>query len=281
MAINLHCVRDTFRSFCVYSKSIIVVVVAWRCANHRQCLYRHCNCCCQFKLGSIATQPVWLMIGFRKFIEYVTLLRELEAVDMWCDSGEPVGPTKTCNFDLFYRIKKITVRNTLTTGTTGVHGEVRISLQNVWWIVYRSTVAVNRNAPVTRTHFNVLLALKRLYHLKAKLGAKNQCENASYEVFFRKAETTLLFICKLSFSVENVAVTERRENAGAGWIFCFKVKRQLTSNQLKIECRWLRLLRMMKTVHFTWLPKTEHLYGLLEFPRNTHFLFVDQKLPFL
>lgn len=96
---------------------------------------------------------------------------------------------------------------------------------------------MNRNAPVTRTHFNVLLALKRLYHLKAKLGAKNQCENASYEVFFRKAETTLLFIRKLSFSVENVAVTERRENAGAGWIFCFKVKRQLTSNQLKIECR--------------------------------------------
>lgn len=71
-------------------------------------------------------------------------------------------------------------------------------------------------APVTRTHFNVPLALERLYHLKAKLGAKINARMLLMRFFLWSGND--IVIRKLSFGVENVAATERWENAGAGWI---------------------------------------------------------------
>lgn len=217
------------------------------------------------------------MVGFRKFIEYVTLLREVEAVDMWCDSGEPIQPTKTCNFDSFHRIKN-GKKITLPTGATGVHGEVRISLRNVWWIVYRSQWIAMRpsHVPISMC----CLHIAKVISFKSQIESEKSTRECCLRIFFcfllkRKWHCYSSESWKCRYEWAKGKCRYRLGFLFQGWM------RQMTSKQLNIECLWLRMMRLMKTVHLqcTWLLRLRTSYkASWNFLTNTRFVLVDQKL---
>lgn len=80
--------------------------------------------------------------------------------------------------------------------------------------------------------------LQRLYHLKAKLRARNQRANAAcgfFFLFFIKAEVTLLFVRKLKMSLR---MSERKMQVQVG----FSVSRLDEANDFEAIKYWLSLI---------------------------------------
>lgn len=136
-------------------------------------------------MGIIAAQTMWLMVTFEKFIGFVTLWggreRESGRWRRWVKYEFCLASNEKCSWQHFDQLIR-------SNGTLG-KWELVATRETCDELLLCLSDAANRNA---------LFPLKRLYHLNAKLRAKNERETFCSEIL-RKSGSEMVDTRKLSF----------------------------------------------------------------------------------